>query len=281
MADFPLYFKGNFKRRWEMKKKWLLIIGLAAAVFPIITLSGCMFGAPRPGGLGLANVPSPLQVNWGGQQVGIWVSGEGKVTAVPDIATLSLGIEAQEATVAEAQTQASEAMDKVRTALKDNGVAEKDIQTQNFSIQKVTKWDEEKQQEIVIGYKVTNTVTAKIRDIDKAGPIIDAVVVAGGDLTRVDNISFSIDDPSAYLEQAREKAMADAGAKAKQLASLAGVRLGKPTYISESSYVPSPISRVSYEGGAAAPVPAPAAPPISPGEMEITANVQITYAIVE
>jgi len=265
-----------------MKKKWLWAIGLAAVVFPIIALSGCFVGAPGPGGLRLANVPSSLQVNWGGQQEGIWVNGEGKVTAVPDIAILSLGIEAQEATVAEAQTKASEAMDRVMTALEDNDVAEKDIQTQYFSIQKVTRWDEEKQQEIVIGYRVTNTVTAKIRDIDKAGLIIDAVVVAGGDLTRVDNISFSIDDPSAYLEEAREKAMADAGAKAEQLAKLAGVKLGKPTYISESSYLPSPIyPKLYYEGGMAAPAPAPVAPPISPGEMEVTANVQITYAILE
>lgn len=262
-----------------MKKKWLWAIGLAVVV-PIVALSGCYAGLPGPVGPRWSNLPSSLQVNMGNQQQGIWVTGEGKVTAVPDIATLRLGIEAQEATVAEAQAQASEAMARVRTALEDNGVAEKDIQTQYFSIHKVTRWDDIKNQEIVIGYRVTNMVTAKIRDIDQAGLIIDAVAVAGGDLTRIDDISFSIDDPSVYLEEAREKAMVDAEAKAEKLAGLAGVRLGKPTYISESSYLPSPAyPRVYYEEAA---IPAPAPPTeISPGEMEITLTVQVAYAILD
>ena len=262
-----------------MRKKWLWAIGLAL-VIPIVALSGCYAGIPGPGRPGWANVPSSLRVNLGNQQAGIWVTGEGKVTAVPDIATLRLGIEAQEATVAEAQTQASEAMDRVMAALIDNEVADRDIQTQYFSIHKVTRWDETKNQEIVIGYRVTNMVTAKIRDIDKAGLIIDAVAVAGGDLTRIDSISFSIDDPSVYFGEAREEAMADAEAKAEQLASLAGVRLGKPTYISESGYLPPPIyPRVEY-GEVPMPAPAPP-PPISPGEMEITLTVQIAYAILD
>lgn len=262
-----------------MKKKWLWVLGLAVVV-PIVALSGCYAGLPGPVGPRWSNLPSSLQVNMGNQQQGIWVTGEGKVTAVPDIATLRLGIEAQEATVAEAQAQASEAMARVRAALEDNGVAEKDIQTQYFSIHKVTRWDEIKNQEIVIGYRVTNMVTAKIRDIDQAGLIIDAVATAGGDLTRIDDISFSIDDPSVYLEEAREKAMVDVKAKAEKLAGLAGVRLGKPTYISESSYLPSPAyPRVYYEEAA---IPAPAPPTeISPGEMEITLNVQVAYAILD
>jgi len=262
-----------------MKKKWLWAIGLAV-VIPIVALSGCYAGIPGPVGPRWSNLPSSLQVNMGNQQQGIWVTGQGEVAAVPDIATLRLGIEAQEATVAEAQTQASEAMDRVMAALIDNEVADRDIQTQYFSIHKVTRWDETKNQEIVIGYRVTNMVTAKIRDIEKAGLIIDAVAVAGGDLTRIDSISFSIDDPSVYFGEAREEAMADAEAKAEHLAQLAGVRLGKPTYISESSYLPPPIyPRVAYEG---VPMPAPAPPPpISPGEMEITLTVQIAYAILD
>jgi len=264
-----------------VKKKWLWVLGLAV-VIPIVALSGCYAGIPGPVGPRWSNLPSSLQVNMGNQQAGIWVTGEGKVTAVPDIATLRLGIEAQEATVAEAQARASEAMDRVRTALEDNGVAEKDIQTQYFSIRQRTDWDEIMGQEIVIGYRVTNMVTVKIWDIDKAGLIIDAVAVAGGDLTRIDDVSFSIDEPSVYLEEAREKAMADAKAKAEKLAGLAGVRLGKPTYISESSYLPSPIyPRVYYEGGMAP--PAPEVPPteISPGEMEISLTVQVAYAILD
>ncbi len=163
------------------KKSWLVGISLAL-VLAIVGLAGC-----SPGNTVLG------EINISSQQEGIWVSGRGEVTVTPDIATLRLGIAAQEATVAEAQTRAVEAMDRVMAALTDNGVAEKDIQTQYFSIRQVTKWDREKEEEIVIGYRVTNMVTAKIRDIDKAGTIIDAVAEAGGDLTRIDSIGFSVD----------------------------------------------------------------------------------------
>jgi hypothetical protein len=213
------------------------------------------------------------------QQQGIWVNGEGKVTAVPDVAILSLGIESQEATVALAQANAAEAMDNVMKALKDGGVKESDIQTQSFNVQKVTRWDNDKQQEIVIGYLVSNMVTAKIRDVAKAGAVIDAVIAAGGDLTRINSIGFTVDDPKPSYEQAREIAVADAAAKAKKLADTAGVKLGKATYISESSYVPGPIYRADMISKAEA---APAVEtPVSPGEMEITTNVQLAYAIVD
>jgi len=87
-----------------------------------------------------------------------------------------------------------------------------------------------------------------------------------------------VDDPSVYDEELREKAMADARAKAEQLAKLAGVTLGKPTYVSESIQIPPPIyPRAVYEG-----VPAPAVEtPISPGEMEISLTLQVVYAILD
>jgi len=245
-----------------MKKNWLLAISLAL-VLAIVGLCGCT---------------NPAQVNLVSQQEGIWVTGEGKVTVTPDIATLRLGIAAQAASVAEAQSEATEAMSKVMTALIDNGVAEEDIQTQYFSIRQVTKWDRETEEEVVIGYRVTNKVTAKIRDIDKAGAIIDAVAEAGGDLTRIDGISFSVDDPSAYYEEARQKAMADAEAKAEQLAELAGVTLGKPTYISEG--ISYPIYPRDYMYDMYEMTAGVAETPISPGEMEISLTIQVVYAIL-
>jgi len=256
-----------------MKKIWLLVIGLAL-VLAVVGLSGC-----DQDGTTFSGELSNLRVNLNSQQEGIWVAGRGEVSAVPDIATLRLGIEAQETSVAEAQSQAIEAMDRVMAALTDNGMAKKDIQTQYFNIRRVTKWDREKEEEVVIGYRVTNMVTVKIREIDRIGSIIDAVAAAGGDFTRIESISFSVDDPSAYHQEARQKAMADAKTKAEQLAELAGVKLGKPTYISESAYLPPPIYRQDlYEKGAAAPVPET---PISPGEMEISLTIQVAYAILD
>lgn len=263
-----------------MRSKLLLS---TVAVLLVASLAiGCAKPAPAPAP---ATAPTPSVgsgVYGGNQQEGIWVSGTGEVTVTPDIATLRLGIQAQEASVAEAQTKASEAMNKVMTALSDSDVAEKDIQTQYFRISQRTKWDREKDEEIVTGYQVTNKVIAKIRDIGKVGIIIDAVAEAGGDLTRIDNLSFSVDDPSAYYEEARQKAMADVKAKAEHLAELAGVTLGKPTYISEG--IQSPIYKdiyYEYGGMAPAPAPAPAPPPISPGEMEVSLTVQVAYSILQ
>jgi len=258
-----------------MKKKWLFWGALLALPLVVLSFTGCApVGRVTP-----AELPAGFELRMNSQQQGIWVSGEGEVTVTPDIANLRLGISAQSVSVADAQTQATEAMDRVMAALTDNGVAKKDIQTQRFSISQVTRWDDERREEEVVGYRVNNTVLAKIRDIDKVGSIIDAVSQAGGDFTRIEGISFSVDDPTGYQEEARQKAFADAKAKAEQMADLAGVKLGKPTYISESSYMPSPVSpRVMYEK---APVPAPAGAPtqISPGEMDITVTVQIAYAI--
>ena len=256
-----------------MKKVWLSIVGLAL-VLAVVGLSGC-----GPNGTTIGELPSSIKFQLNSQQEGIWVTGRGEVSAVPDVATLRLGIEAQEVSVAEAQSQAAGAMDKVMTALRDNGIAEKDIQTQYFNIRRVTRWDKNREQDVVIGYRVTNVVTAKIRELDKVGAIIDDVAGVGGDLTRIDSIGFSVDDPSGYYDEARGKAMADARAKAEQMAELAGVKLGKPTYISEGAYIPPPIYRQDlYEKVAGAPA---AETPISPGEMEIRLNVQVAYAILD
>ena len=246
-----------------MKKYLLLVVGLAV-VLAVVSFSGCGSGSTVLEGISISS-----------QQEGIWVTGQGKVAAVPDIATLRLGVEAREASVAEAQTQAAEAMERVMDALTDHGVAEKDIQTQYFSIQQVTKWNRETEEETVVGYRVRNVVTAKIRDIDKIGVIIDAVAEAGGDLIRIDSISFSVDDPSDYYQEARKEAVADAKAKAEQLAKLAGVTLGKPIYISEGMQVPPIYTRGVYEEA----IPG-AETPISPGEMEISLTVQVVYAIL-
>jgi len=213
------------------------------------------------------------------QSTGIWVTGEGTVTVVPDIALLSLGVEAQTDTVAVAQSQAATAMAAVEAELDRFGVDDKDIKTTQFSIYPVRRWSDEKQQEVLIGYRVVNTVTVKVRAVEDTGGIIDAVTTAGGDFIRINSISFTVDDPDAYKEEAREKAMADAEAKASQLARLGNVKLGSPTYINESGGYVSGTRPIYAESGM--PMPAPAAPPtaISPGETEIRLSVQVVYGI--
>jgi uncharacterized protein len=169
-------------------------------------------------------------------------------------------------------------MDKVMAALTGAGIDKKDIQTQGYSIQQVTRWDDKGQQEVVLGFRVSNTVVAKLRVMDKAGSVIDAVVAAGGDNTRVNGINFSVEKPEQYNTQLREAAMKDAQAKAKQIADLAGVTLGKATYVTESSYVPTnyPVAYKMLDSASGA---GGATTAISAGETDITLNVQVTYSI--
>jgi uncharacterized protein len=251
-----------------MRKK--LMLGLAlVAVLGLVGLAGC-----SNGGAAAADV-QPVSVNVNNQQ-GIWVSGVGKVTIVPDIANISLGVSAQAAKVTDAQSQASAAMEKVMAALADNKIDKKDIQTQYFSIQPNYKYDNQTGQSTITGYTVSNTVNVKIRDVGQAGVIIDAVVAAAGDNTIVNGISFSVDQPDLYYSQARKLAMDDAKTKAEQLAQLANVTLGKATYISEStssSPQPYPVYR-GLETAASG-----QATQISAGETDIILNLQIAYAI--
>ncbi len=247
------------------KNRLLLSISLA-----LVLVTGGMVSC-SPDTTVLAEIEG---INISTQQNGIWVTGTGEVTATPDVAILNLGVEAQAATVGEAQAQAAEAMDAVMDVLDNYGVAPRDIKTQYYSIYPVRRWDDGK--ETLIGYRVSNTVTVKIRQIEDSGGIIDAVTAAGGDYTRISSISFTVDDPSAYKVEARDKAMADAKAKAEQLAKLAGVTLGLPTYIAESGgYMPVLYREFDMMEGA----PSAATTPISPGETEISLTVQVVYSI--
>ena len=264
-----------------MVKKMLLIIALALLVISVGAV-GCTgdFGFPTtPEAVPESSEALPASGNMiiSQQNTGIWVTGEGKVSVVPDVASLSLGVEAQALTVAEAQAQAAGAMVAVMDVLDDYDIADKDIKTQRLSIQAVKRWDNGT--ETLLGYRVTNMVAVKIRQMDDTGVIIDAVAEAGGDYTRINSISFVVDDPTAYYEEAREKAMEDAEARAEQLAYLAGVNLGKPTYVNESGgYTPVPRE---YYAAVSEAAPAPATSPISPGETEISLTVQVVYSIIE
>jgi len=257
-----------------MKRGLLLAASLALVVITIGAI-GCYgdFGLPEQQ---LPELPQGGNVIVSQQNSGIWVTGEGKISVVPDVAILNLGVEAQAMTVVEAQQQAAESMEAVMAVLDSYSIAEKDIKTQHFNIYPMWRWQDD--QEILVGYRVNNIVTVKIRKVVETGAIIDAVVEAGGDYTRINSISFTVDDPTDYYEDVRERAMEDAQEKAKQLAKLAKVDLGTPTYINEGSiYIPTPYD---FYRGEAVPVPAPApTTSISPGETEIRLTVQVVYNI--
>ena len=256
-----------------MKKRWLLVTSLLLIALTA-SAAGCTISPPPSS----PEAGSMLSGIFSQQSTGIWVTGEGKVTVVPDIAMVSLGVEAQAQNVSEAQNQAATAMTAVVNELDNFGIAERDIQTQHFSIFPVRRWSEERGEEVLIGYRVTNTVTVKVRNIDDTAALIDAAARAGGDYIRINSLNFTVDEPEQYLEEAREMAMADAEAKAGQLAELGEVNLGRPTYINESG-VSVPVGRPEYSLPVPAPAPAQPSTPISPGETEITLNIQVVYSI--
>jgi uncharacterized protein YggE len=248
-------------------KRVLYLGGIISLLIIVLAASGCdTLSAPS-----IKTAPSNSQ-----QNTGIWVTGEGEVTVVPDVAVLSLGVESEADTVAQAQSQASTAMNGILSVLSSRGVEETDIKTQSYSIYPSRRWDQDTGEEELTGYRVTNMVAVKVRKIEDTGMIIDAVAEAGGDDIRIDGISFTVDDPAPYQKEAREKALADAQEKAEQIAAAASLKLGEPTYINASSgYSPYDIAYgISVPAAESA-----SGSSISPGEATITVTMQVAYSI--
>ncbi|MBI4297525.1 MAG: SIMPL domain-containing protein [Chloroflexi bacterium] len=216
--------------------------------------------------------------NGASQQSGIWVTGTGKVAVQPDLALLNLGIEARANTVSGARQQAAEAMSRVVQAMKADGLQEKDIQTRYFNIQPQYVWNDFAKRQEITGYLVSNNVTTKVRNLDALGSLIDKMVEAGGDLIRVQGISFTVEEPVRYQNQAREAAVKDAMATAQQFAALTGVSLGKPIYIAQVGGVSPVIKEFSRMEVGIATTPAPTTP-ISAGELDVQVQVQIVFDI--
>ena len=220
------------------------------------------------------NGATALQSASNGGLQGISVSGQGSVTAKPDTALLSLGVSVFADTARGARSEAADAMTTLLDSLKRNGIDEKDIKTTQFSLNPEYDYSRSGSPRL-IGYRVTNAVSVKVRDLNRAAEVIDEAVDAVGDPIQISGISFTVDDPKPLLSQARAQAMADAKAKAEELAKLAEVTQGKPIAISETSSGGTP--PVFY--AARALEATGAATPIEPGQLEITVSVQVTYAI--
>lgn len=200
----------------------------------------------------------------------ISVSGDARIDVEPDQAEVEGGVtsEAKEAGAAAAAN--AKAMAAIIEALKGAGIADKDIRTMRFAISPV--WPPNRTPAMQItGYRASNHVRVKIRDVSRAATVLDTLVNAGAN--DVGGISFLVSDPDKHLDKARVDAMADARRKAEIYAKAAGVTLGAPLSISESAEtVPGPIAYRSM---------APAAPGaiVSPGEQTLRVNISVTYQI--
>jgi uncharacterized protein len=204
----------------------------------------------------------------------ISVVGEGEVHAQPDLASVTMGVTSEAKTAAEALKANSDRMSELVKTLKANQVPEKDILTSSFSVSPQQVFDRDGKAPRIVGYMVTNQVTVKGLGVSRVGAILDAVVQVGSN--QIQGIAFSIADPQPHLDAARRKAIEDAQHRAAVYADAAGMRLGKPLSIQEqSASPPRPVYAQAMRGVAAAEVP------ISAGEQAISAQVSVTYAILD
>lgn len=208
-------------------------------------------------------------------QTGIAVSGTGTVTVRPDIAVISAGVQTQGSTVSAARAAAATAMEKVNAAIRSLGVAEADVTTQYFNIQ--PQYDRSGTSKIT-GYSVTNQVSIKVRNIDNASQVLDAVAQAAGDAVRVNGISFTVDKPEQHLTKAREDAIAQARSRAETLAKAANVNLAGARAISESTGGIAPLAEKTLAAPATSGLGG-APTPVNPGQQELQVTVSVVYDI--
>jgi uncharacterized protein YggE len=200
----------------------------------------------------------------------IVVTGEGSVSAPPDYAEIRSGVTTRAKTAHEATDANSKAMTAVIAALTDAGIAQKDIQTAQFTVQPIYPPAQPNTEPKLIGFSASNTVVVKIRQLDKLGDILDRLIAAGA--TDVGGIEFLHSDLSKALDQAREAAVADARRKAELYAHAAGASLGAVAWISEDSgYAPPMAGKLMRV--AAAPVP------IAVGEDELQVRITVGFEI--
>lgn len=248
-----------------MKRWW--IGALVVAMLP--ALAAC--GKPAQ-----VDVQAPLDRGPDALPDGITVSGEGEVQGAPDTLSVDLTVTIKRGTVGEATAASAEASTAVADAVKGQGVDDKDVQTRNYSVNQEFRYPQNGTPQ-PDGFRVTNTITVRVRDLANAGNVIDAATAAGGDDIRVDTVAFSLENDGPALTSAREAAFRDAQEKAKQYAQLADVPLGDAQAISD--VVVTPVSQQLQGDSARAYAADTASTPIQAGQVTTTVTVNTRFSL--
>ena len=226
----------------------------AAAVLAAVTLSGCD-SAPAVGA-------NSRQVT---------VVGTGEVRGAPDTLTADVGVEVVAPDVTAAMNQASERQQAVIDQLAARGIDAKDISTTTVTLQ-----PQYGENSLVTGYRAGNSISVTLRELDAASETLATIVTAGGNATRINSVSYSIDDDSTLVSDARARAFNDARSRAEQYAGLSGLSLGNVLSISEAPGGSVPLPRVPMaEGAMAAAVPVP----LQPGEQTVSFSVTAVWEL--
>lgn len=241
-----------------------LMVGLGLMLLASLALTGC-------GAIPSAQAVVPTTDN---TAYTISVNGTGKVSVTPDMANINLGVEAINPDPARAISDNNERMTAVINAIKALGVEAKDIQTTNFSMWIENIYDINGRATGETRYHVINQISVNVRDIAKTGDVLTAALNAGAN--SVNGISFTVADQSPLIEAARAAAIANARAKAEQLAKGLGVSVGKVRTVSEYSYAPiyakAEMERSAGMGGGVS-------VPVETGQFEISVDVQVIFDI--
>jgi len=207
----------------------------------------------------------------------ISIAGRGEVQAAPDMAVITSGVTSQGATAREALDANTAAMTELLDELKASGIEARDIQTTGFSVNPSYVYSDERDSNgyslppKVTGYQVSNTVTVVVRDLEDLGTILDRSVTVGANT--VNGVTFSVADSTELYNEARQKAFADARAKAELYAETAGTTLGDLEAIRESQGFDGPQPYAMYARAEAA----SSAVPVEAGELTFTINVDVEW----
>jgi hypothetical protein len=241
-----------------MRTKLFLLVPILVLA---LVLSACGSAAP-------AGQAAPRTLN---------VSGTGTVTLTPDIAYIFIGVHTEDPEIATAVDKNNTQAQAVVDALRGMGIAAVDIQTSNFSVWSSQQYDPSTGMYTGIIYMVDNTVYVTVRDLATLPAVLDAAIAAGAN--NINSVQFDVADKTAALAEARQKAMENAASLAGELATNAGVELGDIQNISYSEYLPTAYYGYGMGGGGGGGAEGAASAPISPGQMQLTVTISVTYEI--
>jgi uncharacterized protein YggE len=224
--------------------------------------------------LGILAISAASALASDGSQRTITVNGQGKASAPPDMAIIETGVVTHGVTAIEALSENNQIMGRIMDILIGHKIAEKDVQTSMLNVIPEYKQDDRGRiEEKIIGYSVRNQVQVRVRDLKYLGQVIDALVRAGSN--QVSGISFGIDDPARVINQARERAIADARGRAELYARSAGVREGKILAINEQA-TEWPRAQGAYR---MYDMQAVSSVPVATGEQEYSVTIQMIFTL--
>lgn len=258
------------------------LVILAAIALVVVSVFGAtrLAGGPAAAStltttFGAASTPQALTASGGGSP-GINVGATAKVAGTPDTLRLDLSVVATASSVPGALASANRSAAAVQKSLIASDVRKQDLQTSGLNIAPVYDYSNNSAPRIK-GYQVSESISAKLRDLGRAGDAIGKAVGAGGDAIRVEGISLDLEDTGALVSSARDKAFTDARTKAEQYAKAAGRSLGDVISIAEDVSTPSPVPYTSFADTAAAGYKASI--PIQPGSQDVSVSVTVLFAM--